>query len=109
MATVTRAKCRRWLRSRRRKRRPVRGSVGCDLSEYRGTGGVLRELGADFADDDLLLVANAAQVLLDPLIAVATALDRKEGDFTLVSHSDGTPSGVMLLSCKTLRMIPETG
>ncbi len=80
-----------------------------DLSEYRGTGGVLRDLAADYDDDDLVLVCNAAQVLLDPLVAVATALDRKTGDFTLVSHNDGTPSGVMLATCKTLRMIPETG
>jgi hypothetical protein len=80
-----------------------------DLSEYRGTGGVLRDLCADFSDDDLILICNAAQVLLDPLVAVATALDKKTGDFTVVSHNDGTPSGVMLASCKTLRMIPENG
>jgi N-acetylglucosaminyldiphosphoundecaprenol N-acetyl-beta-D-mannosaminyltransferase len=80
-----------------------------DLSEYRGTGGVLRDLAADYADDDLILVANAAQILLDPLAAIATALDRKQGDFSLVSHNDGTPSGVMLVSCKTLRLIPTTG
>ncbi|MGB7157809.1 MAG: WecB/TagA/CpsF family glycosyltransferase, partial [Tepidisphaeraceae bacterium] len=80
-----------------------------DLSEYRGTGGVLRDLAADYADDDLILVANAAQVLMDPLAAIATALDRKQGDFSLVSHNDGTPSGVMLVSCKTLRLIPTTG
>ena len=80
-----------------------------DLSEYRGTGGVLRDLAADYDDDDLVLVCNAAQVLLDPLVALATALNRKSGDFTLVSHNDGTPSGVMLARCKTLRMIPETG
>jgi N-acetylglucosaminyldiphosphoundecaprenol N-acetyl-beta-D-mannosaminyltransferase len=80
-----------------------------DLSEYRGTGGVLRDLAVDYADDDLVLVANAAQVLLDPLAAMAIALHKKAGDFTLVSHNDGTPSGVMLATCKTLRMIPETG
>jgi N-acetylglucosaminyldiphosphoundecaprenol N-acetyl-beta-D-mannosaminyltransferase len=80
-----------------------------DLSEYRGTGGVLHDLAADYADDDLILVCNAAQVLVDPLPAIATALDRKEGDVTLVSHNDGTPSGVQLLSCKTLRMIPDVG
>jgi hypothetical protein len=70
---------------------------------------VLRDLAADYADDDLILVANAAQILLDPLAAIATALDRKQGDFSLVSHNDGTPSGVMLASCKTLRLIPTTG
>jgi N-acetylglucosaminyldiphosphoundecaprenol N-acetyl-beta-D-mannosaminyltransferase len=80
-----------------------------DLSEYRGTGGLLRDLAADYADDDLILVANAAQILMDPLAAIATALDRKGGDVSLVSHSDGTPSGVQLLSCKTLRLIPTTG
>jgi len=80
-----------------------------DLSEYRGTGGVLRDLAADYADDDLVMVANAAQVLLDPLAAIATALDRKGGDVSVVSHNDGTPSGVMLVSCKTLRLIPTSG
>ncbi|HEV2292232.1 MAG TPA: WecB/TagA/CpsF family glycosyltransferase [Tepidisphaeraceae bacterium] len=80
-----------------------------DLSEYRGTGGVLRDLAADYADEDLILVANAAQILMDPLAAIATALDRKHGDVSLVSHNDGTPSGVMLVSCKTLRLIPTSG
>jgi hypothetical protein len=80
-----------------------------DLSEYRGTGGVLRDVAADYAADDLILVANAAQVLLDPLAAIATALERKGGDVSLVSHEDGTPSGVMLITCKALRMIPSTG
>jgi exopolysaccharide biosynthesis WecB/TagA/CpsF family protein len=80
-----------------------------DLSEYRGTGGVLRDLAADYGDDDLVLVCNAAQILLDPLVAVATALDRKDGDVTLVSHNDGTPSGVQLIRCNTLRQIPDHG
>jgi hypothetical protein len=80
-----------------------------DLSEYRGTGGVLRDLAADYGDDDLILVCNAAQVLLDPLVAIATALDRKDGDITLVAHEDGTPSGVQLVRCNTLRMIPDVG
>jgi N-acetylglucosaminyldiphosphoundecaprenol N-acetyl-beta-D-mannosaminyltransferase len=80
-----------------------------DLSEYRGTGGVLRDLAQEYADDDLILVANAAQVLLDPLVAIATALERKHGDVALVSHADGTPSGVMLVTCRTLRLIQPAG
>jgi N-acetylglucosaminyldiphosphoundecaprenol N-acetyl-beta-D-mannosaminyltransferase len=80
-----------------------------DLSEYRGTGGVLRDLAVDYADDDLVLVCNAAQILLDPLAAIATALHKKEGDVTIVSHNDGTPSGVQLITCKALREIPEVG
>ena len=80
-----------------------------DLSDYRGTGGVLHDIAADYEDDDLILMANAAQVLLDPLPSIAAALHRKGGDVAVVSHEDGTPSGVMLLSCKALRLIPPRG
>ena len=80
-----------------------------DLSEYRGTGGLLRDLAEDYEDDDLVLVANAAQVLLDPLAAIATALDRKQGAVSLIAHQDGTASGAMLVRCNTLRLIPEAG
>jgi len=80
-----------------------------DLSEYRGTAGVLRDVTADYGDDDFVLVANACQILLDPLNAMALALARQGGDFNLVAHDDGTPSGVQLLRCKTVRAIGEAG
>jgi N-acetylglucosaminyldiphosphoundecaprenol N-acetyl-beta-D-mannosaminyltransferase len=80
-----------------------------DQSEYRGTGGALHDLARNLDDEDLVLVANAAQLLLDPLSVIAAALDRKRGDVCLISHQDGTPSGVMLVRCKTLRVIPATG
>ena len=69
--------------------------------------GKVRDVYAD--GDDLILVANAQQVLLEPLHGIATALDRSAGDITLISHNDGTPSGMMLITCKTLRLIPQTG
>jgi len=80
-----------------------------DLSDYRGTGGVLRDLAVDYDDEDVILVANAAQVLLDPLPNITTALERKGGDIAVISHEDGTPSGIMLVTCKTLRLIPPRG
>ena len=80
-----------------------------DLSDFRGTGGVLHDLAGEYEDDDLLLVANAAQVLLDPLAALTEALYRKGGDVAVVAHEDGTPSGMMLLKAKTLRLIPRHG
>jgi hypothetical protein len=66
-------------------------------------------MAANYHDDDLILVANAAQILLDPLVSLAASLDQKRGDITVISHRDGTPSGMMLVSCKTLRLIPSTG
>src|SRR5687768_87824 len=38
-----------------------------DPSELRGTGGLLKDLCRGYDDADLVLVANAAQILLDPL------------------------------------------
>jgi N-acetylglucosaminyldiphosphoundecaprenol N-acetyl-beta-D-mannosaminyltransferase len=80
-----------------------------DLSEFRGTGGILRDLVEQYEDDDYILVANAAQLLLDPLPAIAAALDRRRSDVSLIAHRDGTPSGLMLLRCKTLRLISTVG
>jgi N-acetylglucosaminyldiphosphoundecaprenol N-acetyl-beta-D-mannosaminyltransferase len=80
-----------------------------DQSEFRGTGGVLKDLTGEYGDDDLVLVANAAQILIDPLSVIAAALDHKRGDISLISHVDGTPSGVMLLRCKTLQEIAPSG
>jgi hypothetical protein len=70
---------------------------------------LIADIAADYADDDLLLVGNASQILLDPLWAIAAALEHKTGDFTLISHRDGTASGLMLLSCKTVREISSVG
>lgn len=80
-----------------------------DLSDFRGTGGVLHDLAAEYDDEDLILVANAAQVLLDPLPAIAAELHGKKADVAVVSHEDGTPSGLMLVSCRALRLIPSRG
>jgi hypothetical protein len=80
-----------------------------DSSDYRGTGGVLRDLAQDYDDDDLILVANAAQLLLDPLPTIVAAMARKACDVSVISHEDGTPSGLMLVACKTLRSIADTG
>lgn len=84
-------------------------SVERDGSEYRGTGGVLSDITRDYDDDDFVLVANAAQLLLEPLSALATALDHKRSDIALVSHLDGTPGGLMLIRCATLRQINPIG
>lgn len=54
-------------------------------------------------------MANAAQVLLDPLPVLVAAMRRKRSEVTLIAHADGTPSGVMLLPSAALRLIPTHG
>lgn len=80
-----------------------------DRSEYRGTGGLLSSIAADYDDEDLILVGNAAQVLLDPLPELVTALKTTGGDVAVVGHRDGTPSGLMLVTRRALRLIPADG
>ena len=89
--------------------RPAGMQIERDRSAYRGTGGVLHDVSNDYDPDDLILVANAAQVLLDPLADVVAALRREGGDVSLVSHSDGTPTGLMLVRCAALQSIPGEG
>jgi exopolysaccharide biosynthesis WecB/TagA/CpsF family protein len=87
----------------------VRVLVERDSSSYRGTGGVLRDLATQYDDQDVLLIANAAQALLSPLCELTRSLAELEGDVSLVSHADGSPSGLMLVRCRALRGVPQTG
>jgi exopolysaccharide biosynthesis WecB/TagA/CpsF family protein len=84
-------------------------AVERDLSPYRGTGGLLRDLSADYQDADVLVVANAAQALLSPLADLARSLAEFESDVSLISHADGTPSGLMLVRCRALRRVSQSG
>ena len=80
-----------------------------DPFEYRGTGGVLRDLAVSYSDDDLLLVANASQVLMEPFADLTVELMSVGGDVGIVSHLDGTPSGILLVRCGALRELPPAG
>jgi mannose-1-phosphate guanylyltransferase len=80
-----------------------------DPFDFRGTGGVLRDLALGYDDNDRLLVANAAQILLTPLNDLTLDLAATGGDVTIVSHRDGTPSGLLLLRCGALRVVPPEG
>jgi len=80
-----------------------------DPFQYRGTGGVLRDLAAGYDDDDYMLVLNASQLLLEPRAGLASAAFRSGGDICVVAHADGTPSSMMLMRCGALRAISPAG
>jgi hypothetical protein len=84
-------------------------SIERDPAQFRGTGGVLRDLAEQYDDDDLLLVANGAQLLTLPLPEMVDQLYQAEADVSFVAHQDGTPSGLMLIRCAALRMISSSG
>jgi mannose-1-phosphate guanylyltransferase len=91
---------------------PREGVVLCverDPRPFRGSGGLLRDLTIDYADDDRVLVVNGAQVLFEPLASLHAALAATDAEAALVSHQDGVPSGVTLIRCGCLRELPAEG
>ena len=80
-----------------------------DPFQYRGTGGVLRDLAAAYDDDDYMLVLNASQLLLNSLSSLVVGAAQSGGDVCVVSHADGTPSAMMLMRCGALRDISPSG
>ena len=80
-----------------------------DAMEYRGTGGILKELADGYDANDYLLVANAAQLLQAPLPALARSLAGTGADVAVIAHADGTPSGLTLFRCGCAREIASIG
>ena len=83
-------------------------SVESDPSECAAPA-VSGDLAEEYDDDDLLLVANAVQVLVDSPTAIATEAAERGGDVTVVANADGTPTSIMLMSCQALRDLPAVG
>lgn len=88
---------------------PVELRIERDPLEFRGTGGLLRDLTSDYGDEELVLVAGSPQLLLQPLSEVVETLASVEGDVRLLAEPDGTPGGLMLIRCGVLRGLPAVG
>jgi hypothetical protein len=88
---------------------PVRFTVERDPAQFRGTGGVVRDAARDYPDHSYVLVANAGQLMLDRLDEIASDMAAAAADAVVVAHADGTPSGLSLLRCACLRLLPEVG
>lgn len=80
-----------------------------DPGEFRGTGGLLSDIAQHYADNDYIFVANAAQLIMEPLPRLAEHLAFVGGDVCIVAHQDGTPSGLIMIRCGCLRAIPRIG
>lgn len=84
-------------------------SLEKDPNEIRGTAGLLKDISRAYEDDDVLVVANANQVLLEPMEGLVGEMARCGGDVCLLAHGDGTPVGLMLVRVHTLRAVRDTG
>ncbi len=80
-----------------------------DPGEFRGTGGLISDVAKEYADDEYIILANAAQLLLTPLPRLVEAMAEKHADVTLLCDKDYRPSGITLIRCGALRDIPNVG
>ena len=82
-----------------------------DPFDYRGTGGLLRDLAPQdpIHDNEYLLVANGAQILFEPLPVLIEDLAATGGDISMACTDDGAPIGLMLVRCGCLKSIPRRG
>jgi len=88
---------------------PVAITIERDEIGLRGTGGVLHDLSSEHDDKDYILVANAAQVLLQPLAPMVAELSAANADVAMISHAYGIPTSLMLIRCEVLRSIASIG
>lgn len=84
-------------------------SIERDPIQLRGTGGLLRDVVAGYEPDDYVLVADAGQLLIEPLWSLYHGLARTAGDVRLLALPDGGPAGLSLIRCGCLRDLPEVG
>jgi hypothetical protein len=68
-----------------------------DTAEFRGTGGLLRDIAKECPPDEMLLVCNANQVLLRPLAKIVDELASCDAEAVIHSEPDGRPNGIYLL------------
>ena len=94
---------------RSRARASVPLQIERDNMDFRGTGGVLRDLSVAYDKDDYLLVASGAQVLVEDLSSVVRAMGRIGGDVVLLVQADGTAGTLMLIRCGALADIAPVG
>jgi hypothetical protein len=80
-----------------------------DPGAFRGTGGLISDVAKEYNDDEYIILANAAQILLTPLPRLVEAMAEKHADVALLCDKDYRPSGMTLIRCGALRGIPNVG
>ena len=88
---------------------PTRVQIEQDPLAFRGTGGLVSDVAKEYGDDDYLIVANAAQILLTPLPRLVEAMAEKQADVSLLCDKDQRPSGLTLIRCGALRDVASIG
>ncbi len=84
-------------------------SVEHDAGPIRGVAGVLCDATSGYDEDEYILVSSGAQVFIEPLGDLVTAMMKKNADVCFVSSTDGSPVGLWLIRCGVLRSVSSVG
>jgi hypothetical protein len=87
----------------------VQVRVETDPAELRGTAGLLRDASVEYADEAYVLMANAAQLMAQPLSRAVGELTETGADVAFFADDAGHPGALMLIRCGCLRAIPMLG
>ena len=88
---------------------PTRLQIEQDPLAFRGTGGLVSDIAKEYGDDEYLIVAHAAQLLLTPLPRLVEAMSEQHADISLLCDADSRPHGITLIRCEALRSVPAVG
>jgi len=88
---------------------PTQILIEQDPLAFRGTGGLVSDVAKEYGDDEYLIVAHAAQLLLTPLPRLVEAMAKQQADISLLCDADSRPHGVTLIRCGALRDVPSVG
>ncbi len=80
-----------------------------DSEEFRGPGGALADVAAQFPDDALLLAVSGYQIPVDPVSLMVGRLFSSLQDGAILALEDGQPVTCFLLPCGSLRDVPSIG
>lgn len=95
--------------ARPRVRGGVRLTIEPDRSPFRGTGGALRDAVGNVSREATVLVASAAQLMVQPLDEQVLALANLPGELALVAHEDGQPVSLLLARTDAIALLPPVG
>ncbi|QDU34536.1 hypothetical protein KS4_26060 [Poriferisphaera corsica] len=80
-----------------------------DPNEFRGTGGILRDISEEYDDEDLLLIMNASQIMVGSVKDLISEMIVANSDVVIASQKDDTPLDVILIRAKVLKDINKVG
>jgi len=84
-------------------------SIERDPSPLRGTGGLLHDLARQSDPDSHMLVVHGPQLLTRPLAELADLLGRASADVAILSQTNDSPCGIMLIRCGVLDRVAQIG